>query len=218
MPRNALVIDTDIHNEPRVQSLPCIIIGEHLAQSGIYIKVRFLPDELRQIFVFMKQALVFLRIFQLLPQLRFYWIQILIGFSMRPADRTHIDVGKIDLCDFAIEDIGILIDSHFFEYHRELFFQHLSHTVFNRVCYDKIENLHISRLPDTIHTTAALFDLHRIPRQIVVDDDIRELQVQAFATGVSRNKDVRVVPEFPERIVAFFNAHSAIQDCHCIPH
>ena len=137
---------------------------------------------------------------------------------MWPTDRAHIDISKINFRDFAIKDIRILIDAHFFEDHRELFFQHFPYTVFNRLCYDEIENLHISRLPDTIYTTTALLDLHRIPRQIVVNDDIRELQVQTFATSVGRNKDVCVVPEFPECLVTLFDTHPSIQDCHRISH
>ena len=42
-------------------------------------------------------------------------------------------------------------------------------------------------LADTVHAANALFDAHRVPRHVEVDDDVAELQVQTFTTGIRRN-------------------------------
>ena len=37
---------------------------------------------------------------------------------------------------------------------------------------DEIINMYIPLLPNTIGTTTALLNLHRVPRQVIIDDDI----------------------------------------------
>jgi hypothetical protein len=45
------------------------------------------------------------------------------------------------------------------------------------------------RLPDAVHTADALLKPHGVPEDIVVDDDMAELQVQPFPTGVGGDED-----------------------------
>ena len=100
--------------------------------------------------------------------------------------------------NFAIQHIRVFVDPHFFKDDGEFFFQHLAHAVLNGIAYDKVVDMDIPRLADTVGTSATLLDLHRIPRKIVVDDDIGKLQVETFTTGIRGNKDVAVLPELTQ--------------------
>ena len=53
--------------------------------------------------------------------------------------------------------------------------------------------------------------LHRVPGQVVVDDDVGELQVQTFATGVGRNKNSSLLCELPLDPPPFFHVHRTVK-------
>ena len=59
----------------------------------------------------------------------------------------------------------------------------------------EIEDVDIARLTDAVDAADALFDRHRIPGQIVVDDGAAELEVAAFAANFGRQQDRGVVLE-----------------------
>ena len=44
----------------------------------------------------------------------------------------------------------------------------------------EIEDIHILCLPDTVQPSNALFDAHRVPGKVVVDDGVGKLQVTAL--------------------------------------
>ncbi len=53
----------------------------------------------------------------------------------------------------------------------------------DRVCMKEIPYLNKRRLlTEAINTSDPLFNLHRIPRQIIIHQDSTKLQVQAFAS------------------------------------
>ena len=68
-------------------------------------------------------------------------------------------------------------------------FQHLAHAMLDRVLQHEVDGAHDVRLADTVDAADALFDPHRVPRHVEVDDDVAELQVQALAAGVGRDQD-----------------------------
>ena len=52
---------------------------------------------------------------------------------------------------------------------------------------------------------------HRIPRQIVVDDDVGELQVQTFATGIGRDENSGLLCELPLDSPPLFQVHRTVE-------
>ena len=75
---------------------------------------------------------------------------------------------------------------------------------------NEIINLHIIRLADTVSTTDALFDLHGVPRQVIVDDNVGTLQVQTFATSVRRDQHLLISTELLQGGIAFLQRHTAV--------
>ena len=53
-------------------------------------------------------------------------------------------------------------------------------------------------------------------KSVVVDDDIAELQVETFATGICGNEDACAITEVLESKVPVVNAHGAVQRGYCI--
>ena len=68
----------------------------------------------------------------------------------------------------------------------------------------------IPLLTYTVSSATALFNLHGIPRKIVVDDDIRELQVQTFTTGIRRNENVCLITEVLESDISLVYTHASV--------
>ena len=55
---------------------------------------------------------------------------------------------------------------------------------------DEIPEMADLRLPDPVNAPEALLDSVRIPRQVVVDHQMRALEVDPFPSGVGREKDL----------------------------
>ena len=66
-------------------------------------------------------------------------------------------------------------------------------------------------LADPVHPPDPLLDPHRVPGQVVVHDDVCELEVQAFATGIGGNKDAGLFGELPLDPPPLVQVHRAVQ-------
>ena len=66
-------------------------------------------------------------------------------------------------------------------------------------------------LPDAVHPTDPLLELHRIPRQVVVDDDMAELKIEALAAGIGRDHHPDVARERTLRRLALLEPHRAVE-------
>jgi hypothetical protein len=53
------------------------------------------------------------------------------------------------------------------------------------------------RLSDAVDSADSLFDLHWIPREIVIDQQIGGLEVQAFGGRIRTNQDIDLSPQEP---------------------
>ena len=62
----------------------------------------------------------------------------------------------------------------------------------DRVLQHQIDRANHMRLTDSIGPTDALFYPHRIPWHVEIDDDMAELQVQAFAAGVCGDHNAHI--------------------------
>ena len=56
--------------------------------------------------------------------------------------------------------------------------------MFDGVFENEVDGAHHVALADTVHPANALFDAHRVPRHVEIDDHVAELQVQAFPTCI----------------------------------
>ena len=94
-----------------------------------------------------------------------------------------------------VEHVLGLVHAELVEDGQELVLQDLTDPQLHAVLEDEVERLHRVLLADAVHTTDPLFDPHRVPRQVVVDHDVGELEVQALATGVRRDQDAGLLGE-----------------------
>jgi len=62
-----------------------------------------------------------------------------------------------------------------------------------------------------VHPPDALLDPHRVPGQVVVDDDVGELQVQTFPTGVGRDEDAGLLCELPLHPPPLLQVHRPVE-------
>ena len=67
-------------------------------------------------------------------------------------------------------------------------------------------------LADAVDAAETLLDPVRVPRQVVIDHEVRPLQVEAFARGIRRQEHdgVAVVGELLARRLAVFAARAAV--------
>jgi len=71
-------------------------------------------------------------------------------------------------------------------------------------------------LTDAVDAAEALFEAVGVPGQVVVDHQVRALEVDAFAGGIGGEQDlhIRVVPEAFLRLAALFAAHATVDQHH----
>ena len=83
-----------------------------------------------------------------------------------------------------IHHISRLVNAKLLRDDLELFLQHLAHAVLHGVFEHEVDGTHHVLLSDTVYPANALLDPHRVPRHVEVDDEMAELQVQTFTTGI----------------------------------
>ena len=59
-----------------------------------------------------------------------------------------------------------------------------------------VDDHHFAFLSVTVYTPDALFDPHRVPRQIVIDHAIAELEIQSFAADFGGEQNIQCVGLF----------------------
>ena len=89
--------------------------------------------------------------------------------------------------------------------------QHFADAKLDRIFKHEIDRPHRFGLADPIHSADSLFQPHRVPGDVVVDDDVSKLQVQSLAAGVSRDEYAMRFPESILSLLAFLHIHGAIQ-------
>ena len=81
----------------------------------------------------------------------------------------------------------------------------------------KVVRAHDVRLANAVHPPDPLLDLHRVPGHVEVDDDVAELEVEAFATSIRRHHHALFFGEQLLRHAPFGHVHGAIQKDHVDP-
>ncbi len=113
-----------------------------------------------------------------------------------------------------IEYVTGLIDTKLVEDDSQFFFQHLPHTVLHGAVKDKVDGAYNVTLTDAIHASDALFESHRVPGDVVVDHDMTELKIQAFAACICRNQNARILCERFLNTLTVIHVHGAVQTDH----
>ena len=70
--------------------------------------------------------------------------------------------------------------------------------------------MHVAQLADTVDAPKALLQPRGVPRQVVVDKQMAELQVDAFARGLGGNADLAAGAEILLRLLALVGVHPAV--------
>src|SRR5713101_6060669 len=79
-----------------------------------------------------------------------------------------------------VEDISGLVDTKFFENDSELGLKYFANSVFDRIFKREVDSLNWMGLSNAVNTSDALFETHRIPGDIVIDDYMSKLKIEAF--------------------------------------
>ena len=56
-----------------------------------------------------------------------------------------------------------------------------------------------------------MLNSHGIPRDVEIDDDVAELEIQAFAAGIGGDQDADLFGERILHLLALFHAHAAVE-------
>src|SRR6266516_25648 len=81
---------------------------------------------------------------------------------------------------------------------------------FFRVAGHEIERVHITLLADAVNAAKPLLQARRVPRQVVVDHQSAELEIDALACRFSRHADLLLGPKLLLSTPAFMRVHPAV--------
>ena len=86
------------------------------------------------------------------------------------------------------------------------------------VCHQVPQVTHLG-LPNAVNAAKALLDAVGVPGEIVIDHQVRPLQVDSFPSGIRGNEDLhlRVVPEGLLHVHPLFATHAAVNTHHRFP-
>ncbi len=101
----------------------------------------------------------------------------------------------------------------------ELFREQLKDALIGRVALvDEVDDDDIVLLSVSVATADALLDALRVPRQVIVDDQRAELQVDALGGGLGRHQDLGFVPKrLDDGGLGVYGAHSRRQAVFRVP-
>src|SRR6266536_618452 len=66
----------------------------------------------------------------------------------------------------------------------------MKNLTFNRIRRDKIEDIHIRFLSDTVNTPHALFQAIWIPGNVIINHQMTELEIDTFTSSLSSDTDL----------------------------
>jgi hypothetical protein len=75
----------------------------------------------------------------------------------------------------------------------------------------QVDDVAVAPLPDAVDAADALLDDHRVPGELVVHEDVRELEVEPLGPGAGRDEHGRrVLPERPQSPRALLAREAAL--------
>ncbi len=114
--------------------------------------------------------------------------------------RLELAEDHLDLTRNQLEQIQLLVE-------------HLQDVLLQAASQTEVEHEHLTGLSDPVHASDPLLELHRIPRQIVIDHRPAELEVAALASDFARDEDVSVVFELFHRPIFLLGRQSTVERC-----
>ena len=75
---------------------------------------------------------------------------------------------------------------------------------------DEVEDVDVVLLSDAVDAAHALLEPDGVPRHVVVDHQVAELEVDALAGRLGRDADLRVALELDLRLPSLLRAHPAV--------
>ena len=114
--------------------------------------------------------------------------------------------------DRRVQDVAHLVDPQFRQDGREFIREDPLHAVLDAATRHQVHSLHVMRLADAVDPPDPLLDPHGIPWQVVVEDDVTELQVDAFSSSVCGDEDLGRACELLLRRRAFLGGHLAVDE------
>ena len=132
------------------------------------------------------------------------------------SDRSAVDHGPGDGALFVFNRVG---GGDVFLRTRDSRFQPIEHSRFAGVSRDEMDGVNRADLADAIDAADSLFEPHRIPRQLEIDDEpAAVVQVQPLAGRVGRQQNpAPAVGEVVERRAPFVARQAAVQHQHRLP-
>lgn len=89
------------------------------------------------------------------------------------------------------------------------------HPKLHTVLEDEVERLDRVLLANAVHSPDTLLDLHWIPRKVVIDDDVGELQIQTFAACVRGHQDAGFLRKLAQDTPPHLKVHRPVEADHC---
>jgi len=105
-------------------------------------------------------------------------------FGIAPAAKDLL--GELVRAEPLAEDQAGVADDEFEQVH--LVLEDLQQVLLKGVLLNEVVDVHRVLLTDVMQAAGALFDLHRIPGQIEVDEAVAELEVAAFGVAVRQEQ------------------------------
>src|SRR5438477_822175 len=105
---------------------------------------------------------------------------------------------------------GTDLADHQFE-HRNLVIKQREQLFLEGAAGDEIEHEHFAGLPDPVDTADALFNRHRIPRQVEIDQSVAELDIASFAARLRAKQNICLITKSRDGCVLFGPAHAPVE-------
>src|SRR5262249_19652333 len=99
--------------------------------------------------------------------------------------------------------------------HRDLFLKQAEHLFLQGAARNQIEHEHLTVLADAIDAAYALFDRHRVPGDVEIDQGVAELDVAPLSTRLRREQYGCRIAELGCGGVLFGTAEASLKACAC---
>ena len=128
----------------------------------------------------------------------------------RAEDSLFIQILEIRRYLRRVENIAHLVNAEIRQDCGQFFLEDFLHPVFNSVLQDEVECPDNVFLADAVHSADALLQAHGVPRQVVIDDHVAKLQIQALAAGIGGYKHPGGTGKFLLDPPPFFQPHGPV--------
>src|SRR5262249_31259638 len=91
---------------------------------------------------------------------------------------------------------------------------HVPDAQFDRSFEREVEGANDVLLANAVDATNPLLQLHRVPREVVIHDNVAELQVQTFAASIGRDEHLGLIGKTPLDVPALLQIQRPVEAHH----